>query len=35
MDAKDNLYGEHRYEGQKIDKWGHYVWSGCARPTDA
>ena len=27
IDAKDNLYGEHLwYEGEKTDKWGHYVW---------
>ena len=27
MDKDDNLYGEHLwYEGEKIDKWGHYVW---------
>lgn len=27
LDAQDNLYGEHVwYEGERIDKWGHYVW---------
>jgi sugar lactone lactonase YvrE len=27
VDAQDNLYGEHLwYEGERIDKWGHYVW---------
>lgn len=27
LDAQDNLYGEHLwYEGERIDKWGHYVW---------
>lgn len=27
IDAQDNLYGEHLwYEGEKTDKWGHYVW---------
>lgn len=27
LDAAGNLYGEHLwYEGEKIDKWGHYVW---------
>ncbi len=27
VDAEDNLYGEHLwYEGEAIDKWGHYVW---------
>ncbi len=27
LDAEDNLYGEHLwYEGETIDKWGHYVW---------
>ncbi len=27
IDAQDNLYGEHLwYEGETIDKWGHYVW---------
>lgn len=27
MDKDDNLYGEHLwYEGEKTDKWGHYVW---------
>jgi len=27
LDADDNLYGEHLwYEGEAIDKWGHYVW---------
>jgi hypothetical protein len=27
IDAQDNLYGEHLwYEGERIDKWGHYVW---------
>jgi hypothetical protein len=27
LDAEDNLYGEHLwYEGEAIDKWGHYVW---------
>lgn len=32
MDAQDNLYGEHLwYEGEAIDKWGHYVWKYDAR----
>lgn len=27
IDPADNLYGEHLwYEGEQIDKWGHYVW---------
>jgi hypothetical protein len=27
LDQNDNLYGEHLwYEGEAIDKWGHYVW---------
>jgi hypothetical protein len=27
LDAHDNLYGEHLwYEGERTDKWGHYVW---------
>jgi len=27
IDAQDNLYGEHLwYEGERVDKWGHYVW---------
>ena len=27
LDAAGNLYGEHLwYEGEKSDKWGHYVW---------
>lgn len=27
LDENDNLFGEHLwYEGEKIDKWGHYVW---------
>lgn len=27
LDARDNLFGEHLwYEGERIDKWGHYVW---------
>lgn len=27
LDAQGNLYGEHLwYEGEQIDKWGHYVW---------
>ncbi|HEY3130670.1 MAG TPA: hypothetical protein VGL91_14525 [Acidobacteriota bacterium] len=27
LDADDNLYGEHLwYEGERTDKWGHYVW---------
>jgi len=27
IDAHDNLFGEHLwYEGEAIDKWGHYVW---------
>lgn len=27
LDAGGNLYGEHLwYEGEAIDKWGHYVW---------
>lgn len=27
LDAKDTLYGEHLwYEGERVDKWGHYVW---------
>ncbi len=27
LDAAGNLYGEHLwYEGEKTDKWGHYVW---------
>jgi sugar lactone lactonase YvrE len=27
VDAQDNLYGEHLwYEGERTDKWGHYVW---------
>lgn len=27
IDAQDNLYGEHVwYEGERTDKWGHYVW---------
>jgi DNA-binding beta-propeller fold protein YncE len=27
LDAQDNLYGEHLwYEGERTDKWGHYVW---------
>ncbi|MBA4852270.1 SMP-30/gluconolactonase/LRE family protein [Emticicia sp. BO119] len=27
MDKQDNLYGEHLwYEGEAIDKWGHFVW---------
>ena len=27
LDAQRNLYGEHLwYEGERTDKWGHYVW---------
>ncbi len=27
LDENDNLFGEHLwYEGEKIDKWGHFVW---------
>jgi hypothetical protein len=27
LDAQDSLYGEHLwYEGERVDKWGHYVW---------
>ncbi len=27
LDSQDNLYGEHLwYEGERTDKWGHYVW---------
>jgi DNA-binding beta-propeller fold protein YncE len=27
LDAQDNLFGEHLwYEGERIDRWGHYVW---------
>lgn len=27
LDANGNLFGEHLwYEGEKTDKWGHYVW---------
>lgn len=27
LDAQDNLYGEHTwYEGERVNKWGHYVW---------
>lgn len=27
LDAQGNLYGEHLwYEGERTDKWGHYVW---------
>lgn len=27
LDAQDNLFGEHLwYEGERINKWGHYVW---------
>jgi len=27
IDAQDNLYGEHLwYEGERTDRWGHYVW---------
>lgn len=27
LDALGNLYGEHLwYEGERIDKWGHYLW---------
>ena len=27
LDDHDNLFGEHLwYEGEKIDKWGYYVW---------
>jgi len=27
IDSNDNLYGEHLwYEGEKTDKWGHFVW---------
>ena len=27
LDAADNLYGEHVwYEGEKTNRWGHYVW---------
>lgn len=27
IDKQDNLYGEHLwYEGEKTDKWGHFVW---------
>jgi sugar lactone lactonase YvrE len=27
LDAQGNLFGEHLwYEGEKIDKWGYYVW---------
>jgi hypothetical protein len=27
LDASGNLYGEHLwYEGERIDKWGHYIW---------
>src|SRR5688572_4814074 len=27
LDDQGNLYGEHVwYEGEKIDRWGHYVW---------
>ena len=27
LDAQDNLFGEHLwYEGERTDKWGHYVW---------
>lgn len=32
MDAQDNLFGEHTwYEGEAINKWGHYVWRRDAR----
>jgi len=32
IDAQDNLFGEHLwYEGEAIDKWGHYVWRRDAR----
>ena len=31
LDAQDNLYGEHLwYEGERTDKWGHYVWKRAA-----
>ena len=31
VDENDNLYGEHVwYEGERIDKWGHYVWKKTA-----
>jgi hypothetical protein len=27
LDAQDNLFGEQLwYEGERVDKWGHYVW---------
>jgi hypothetical protein len=27
LDAQGNLFGEHLwYEGERTDKWGHYVW---------
>ena len=27
LDPQGNLYGEHLwYEGERTDKWGHYVW---------
>lgn len=27
LDARGNLFGEHLwYEGERTDKWGHYVW---------
>ena len=27
LDAQGNLFGEHNwYEGEKTDKWGHFVW---------
>lgn len=28
MDSRDDLYGEHLwYNGEKLNTWGHYVWS--------
>jgi DNA-binding beta-propeller fold protein YncE len=34
IDAQDNLFGEHLwYEGEKTDRWGHYVWRRDARGT--
>jgi hypothetical protein len=28
LDAQGNLFGEHLwYEGERTDKWGHYVWT--------
>lgn len=34
MDTQDNLYGEHLwYEGEKTDKWGHFVWKLSANGT--